>query len=112
MRTQNTIKRIFTRWPRCGISSRASRKLSVGRGMTKEEIFKEPKAVLVKSFLLDEDDITLEADLYADLDFDSIDDIDVAAMIHNVTGKHLKPEQFKGVRTIGDAVDVIEQLMN
>lgn len=80
--------------------------------MNKEEIFKELKAVLVKSFLLDEDDITLEADLYTDLDFDSIDAIDLAAKIHNVTGKQLNPEQFKGVRTIGDAVDVIEQLMN
>lgn len=80
--------------------------------MTRDEIFNELKAVLVKSFMLDESDITLDADLYADLDFDSIDAIDLAAKIHSVTGKQLKPEQFKGVRTIGDAVDAIDQLLN
>lgn len=80
--------------------------------MTRDEIFTELKAVLVKSFMLDESAITLDADLYADLDFDSIDAIDLAAKIHGVTGKQLKPEQFKGVRTIGDAVDAIEQLLN
>jgi acyl carrier protein len=45
------------------------------------------------------------------LDFDSIDAIDLAAKIHSVTGKQLKPEQFKGVRTIGDAVNVVDELM-
>lgn len=79
--------------------------------MTKDEIYNELKTVLVKSFMIDEGDITPDADLYQDLDFDSIDAIDLAAKIHNVTGKQLKPEQFKEVRTIGDAVDVIEELL-
>lgn len=80
--------------------------------MTKDEIYSELKAVLIKSFMIDEDDISMDADLYQDLDFDSIDAIDLAAKIHSVTGKQLKPEQFKGVRTIGDAVNVIEELLS
>ncbi|MCP8900135.1 acyl carrier protein [Gilvimarinus xylanilyticus] len=79
--------------------------------MTKEEIYTELKNVLVQSFMIDADDISPEADLYADLDFDSIDAIDLAAKIHNVTGQQMKPEQFKGVRTIGDAVNVIDELL-
>ncbi|BFM21756.1 acyl carrier protein [Gilvimarinus japonicus] len=79
--------------------------------MTKDEIYSELKAVLVQSFMIDEGDISLDADLYTDLDFDSIDAIDLAAKIHSVTGKQLKPEQFKGVRTIGDAVNVVDELM-
>ena len=79
--------------------------------MSKDEIYLELKAVLIKSFMIDEGDIALDADLYADLDFDSIDAIDLAAKIHGVTGKQLQPEQFKGVRTIGDAVNVIDELM-
>ncbi|HEY7885093.1 MAG TPA: acyl carrier protein [Cellvibrionaceae bacterium] len=66
---------------------------------------------MITSFMIDEDDISLDADLYADLDFDSIDAIDLAAKIHSVTGKQLKPEQFKGVRTISDAVDVVDELL-
>ncbi|MDO3387797.1 acyl carrier protein [Gilvimarinus sp. SDUM040013] len=80
--------------------------------MTKEEIYNQLKSVLIQSFMIDEDDISLDADLYQDLDFDSIDAIDLAAKIHSVTGKQLKPEQFKGVRTIGDAVDVVDELLS
>jgi acyl carrier protein len=79
--------------------------------MTKDEIYAELKAVLIQSFMVDESDISLDAGLYTDLDFDSIDAIDLAAKIHSVTGKQLKPEQFKEVRTIGDAVDVVDELM-
>ncbi|WP_049721097.1 acyl carrier protein [Gilvimarinus polysaccharolyticus] len=79
--------------------------------MTKDEIYSELKNVLVKSFMVDESAISLDAGLYTDLDFDSIDAIDLAAKIHSVTGKQLKPEQFKEVRTIGDAVNVVDELM-
>lgn len=80
--------------------------------MTKDDIFDELKKVLMDSFMIEESDITPDAHLYKDLDFDSIDAIDLAAKIHAVTGKQLKPDQFKDVRTIGDAVNVIDQLVN
>lgn len=80
--------------------------------MTKDDIFNELKKVLMDSFMIEESDIKPEAHLYKDLDFDSIDAIDLAAKIHAVTGKQLKPDQFKDVRTIGDAVNVIDQLVN
>lgn len=79
--------------------------------MTRDEIFAELKNVLVESFMVEESAITPQAHLYTDLDFDSIDAIDLAAKIHAVTGKQLSPEQFKDVRTIDDAVDMIEKLI-
>lgn len=79
--------------------------------MTKQDIFNELKKVLVDSFMIEEAAITLGANLYTDLDFDSIDAIDLAAKIHLITGKQLKPEQFKSVRTIGDAVDAVAELI-
>ncbi|MGD8176193.1 acyl carrier protein [Marinimicrobium sp. ARAG 43.8] len=80
--------------------------------MTKDEIYAELKRVLVSSFMLEEEDLVPEANLYTDLDFDSIDAIDLAAKIHSVTGRQMKPEQFKDVRTIEDAVNVIHKLLN
>lgn len=80
--------------------------------MTKEEIFAELKKVLVESFMVEESAITPEAHLYTDLDFDSIDAIDLAAKIHAVTGKQLRPDQFRDVRTIDDAVNMIDELVN
>lgn len=79
--------------------------------MTKQEIFDELKRVLMDSFMIEENAISLEADLFADLNFDSIDAIDLAAKIHAVTGKQLKPEQFRNVRTLGDAVDAVARLL-
>lgn len=79
--------------------------------MTKQDIFNELKKVLVDSFMIEEASITMDANLYTDLDFDSIDAIDLAAKIHLITGKQLKPEQFKDVRTIGDAVDAVAELI-
>lgn len=79
--------------------------------MNKQEIFEELKKVLVESFMVAEDAVTPDANLYTDLDFDSIDAIDLAAKIYVVTGKQLQPEQFKNVRTVSDAVDAVADLI-
>jgi acyl carrier protein len=79
--------------------------------MNKQEIFEELKKVLVESFMVEEEAITLTANLYTDLDFDSIDAIDLAAKIYAVTGKQLQPDQFRNVRTVGDAVDAVAELI-
>lgn len=79
--------------------------------MTNEEIYLKLKEVLVESFMIEESAIRPEANLYTDLDFDSIDAIDLAAKIHLVTGKQLKPEQFKNVRTVNDAVEAVAELL-
>lgn len=79
--------------------------------MTNEEIYLRLKEVLVDSFMIEEASIRPEANLYTDLDFDSIDAIDLAAKIHLVTGKQLKPEQFRNVRTINDAVEAVAELL-
>lgn len=78
--------------------------------MTRDEIYNELKSILIESFMIEEDDISLEANLFSDLDFDSIDAIDLAAKVHAKTGRHLNPEQFREVRTIGDVIDVVEKL--
>lgn len=78
--------------------------------MTKEELFTELKGILIDSFMVEEDDIKLDADLFADLDFDSIDVIDLAAKVHATTGQNLNPEQFREVRTLGDIIDVVIKL--
>lgn len=67
---------------------------------------------LCQLFELEKDDITLEANLYDDLDIDSIDAVDLIVELKNFTGKKIKPEEFKSVRTVGDIVDAVEKLMS
>ncbi|MFP5393832.1 MAG: acyl carrier protein, partial [Gammaproteobacteria bacterium] len=54
--------------------------------------------------------LTLESNLYADLDIDSIDAVDLAVKLKQLTGKRLQPEVFKTIRTIGDVVSALEAL--
>ncbi len=78
----------------------------------RDEIFGQLRAALVELFELDPARVTLEAHLYDDLEIDSIDAIDLMEKLHRVTGRKVRPEQFRSVRTVADLVDTIQQLVN
>jgi acyl carrier protein len=61
-------------------------------------------------FEIEPADIQLESNLYSDLDVDSIDAIDLVVKIKELTGKQVKPEDFKKVRTVQDVVVVIQNM--
>ncbi|MDR2787013.1 MAG: acyl carrier protein [Candidatus Accumulibacter sp.] len=65
------------------------------------------RQLLVELFEIDAEKITPEADLYQDLDIDSIDAIDLAVEFKKRTGRQLMPDEFKKIRTVGDIVDVV-----
>ena len=80
--------------------------------MTEQEtIYQEVCGLLTKLFELDPQDITPEARLYEDLELDSIDAVDMIVHLQKKTGKKIKPETFKSVRTVQDVVDAVEQLL-
>ena len=80
--------------------------------MTEQEtIYQEVSGLLVKLFEIDPQDITPEARLYEDLELDSIDAVDMIVHLQKKTGKKIKPETFKSVRTVQDVVDAVEQLL-
>ncbi|MFT5790284.1 MAG: acyl carrier protein [Shewanella sp.] len=78
---------------------------------TSEQILEALTRILVDDFEVDADDITLEASLYEALDLDSIDAVDLVIKLQQMTGKKIKPEEFKAVRTVGDVVNAIEGLV-
>lgn len=78
---------------------------------TKEDIFAELKNILVELFETDEANITLDASLYEDLDLDSIDAIDMVVKLQELTGKKIKPEEFKNARVVQDVVDAVYDLL-
>jgi acyl carrier protein len=55
--------------------------------------------------------VSLEADLFADLGLDSIDAVDLAIKLQEMTGKRVKPQEFKSIRTVGDVVATVQQLL-
>ena len=80
--------------------------------MNREELFEEIRQALIELFEGDPKDITLEADLYKDLDIDSIDAIDLLAMLREKSGVRLSPQQFREVRTVGDVIDKVAEQLN
>lgn len=58
-------------------------------------------------FEIDAAKITPDANLYADLDIDSIDAVDLVLKLKEFTGRKLQPQQFKHVRTVNDVVEAV-----
>ncbi|SEH49923.1 acyl carrier protein [Magnetospirillum fulvum] len=79
--------------------------------MTREEIFTTLSGYLVEMFEVAPDSITLESRLFEELDLDSIDAVDLVVRLQDLTGKKIKPEQFKTVRTVADVVDRVHDLL-
>ena len=79
--------------------------------MTNEQIFNEVRDVLVKDFECDPAAIKPEAHLVNDLDFDSIDAVDLVVRLQQRTGIKVVTEDFKSIATLGDVVDVISKLL-
>lgn len=77
----------------------------------KNEIYQEVSALLIKLFEIDPQDISPAARLYDDLELDSIDAVDMIVHLQKKTGKKIKPEEFKAVRTVQDVVDAVERLL-
>lgn len=78
---------------------------------SRQDILAALTEILVDKFEIDEKDIVLDANLYEELDLDSIDAVDLVIMLQELTGKKIKPEDFKAVRTVDDVVSAVEQLI-
>ncbi|OAN11015.1 acyl carrier protein [Photobacterium jeanii] len=79
--------------------------------VNRNQVFEQVRDALVELFEIDAADITPEAQLYQELDLDSIDAVDLVVHLQNLTGKKIKPEEFKSVRTVDDVVDAVIELV-
>jgi len=78
---------------------------------TREDIFATLRDALVELFELDAERITLEANLYQDLEIDSIDAVDLIDHIKRQTGKKIAAEEFKSVRSVADVVEAVHRMV-
>jgi acyl carrier protein len=75
--------------------------------MRREQLFDWVASLLAEMFELDQAGMLLDSDLYVDLDIDSIDAVDLAVRLTQLTGQRLAPERFRTIRTIADIVDAL-----
>jgi acyl carrier protein len=79
--------------------------------MTRAEILAKLTEYLEEHFEIPKSKITLEANLYTEMDLDSIDAIDLIVKLQDLTQKKIAPEDFKQVRTVGDVVDKVYEMV-
>ena len=79
--------------------------------LTKDTVYKELVNILVSDFEIEENQITPEANLFDDLDLDSIDAVDLAVRVQQFTHKKISPDNFKQIKTINDVVNAIVELL-
>jgi acyl carrier protein len=78
--------------------------------MDTQEILTQLQDILFDAFEIDPQKVQMQAHLFTDLDLDSIDAVDLAIKVQEMTGKRIKPDEFKNVRTVQDVIEMIQQL--
>ncbi len=79
---------------------------------TKNEIFTMIQQIMEEMFEIDPGQVTLNSRLYEDLDFDSIDAVDMIVKLKELTGKAVQADDFKNARTVNDVVEAVYKLIN
>lgn len=84
---------------------------TIAPGISNEEILLRLKDILRDTFEIDPARVTPDAHLFTDLELDSIDAVDLAIQVQDMTGMRIKPEDFKAVRTVDDVVATVRTLL-
>ena len=79
--------------------------------ITQDDIFNKIKEVLVDEFEVNPDDIILKANLFTDLELDSLDAIDLMVTLDKELEIEIKTETMQDMRTIEDVCDFIKSAM-
>lgn len=76
----------------------------------RQEVFATLVTKMAEMFEIEADTITLTTHLFTDLDLDSIDAIDLAVQLQEITGHKVGEESLRGLRTVADVVDLVLEL--
>lgn len=79
--------------------------------MNDQEIFDKLRSILHETFEIEPARVTPEAQLFTDLDLDSIDAVDLAIQLQKLTGKRIQPQDFKDIRSVADVIGAVHRLM-
>lgn len=80
--------------------------------LTREEVLDRVRSTMKELFDVEPEAIKPDTKLIDDLGLDSIDAIDLAARLEEMTFKRLHEEQLRQLRTVDDVVTLIHALVN
>lgn len=79
--------------------------------LSREQIEGKLRSYLEDMFEIPAEKITPQARLYEDLDLDSIDAVDLVVKLQELTGRKLKVDEFRSVRSVGDVIDRVHAVL-
>jgi acyl carrier protein len=79
--------------------------------MSKEELFERVKEVIVDQLGVEPDKVVPEARFREDLEADSLDQVELIMEFEDVFGGEISDEEAQQIRTVGQAVDYLQQRM-
>ena len=80
--------------------------------MNREKIEEIVREFLIEDLEVEEEMISPEASLKDDLEIDSLDLVDIVAIVQDKFGFKIKPEEMGQVNTLAQFCDYIENRMN
>ncbi len=80
--------------------------------VTQEEVYEKIVSVLVDEFEVDADSVSLESNLFTDLELDSLDAIDLMVTLDKELNIEIKTETMQDLRTIGDVCSFVMAAAN
>ena len=78
---------------------------------TKEDVYEMIKETFVEMFEIPAEDISMDAQLYQDLDLDSIDAVDMIVKLQEIVDQKINPEEFKTIRKVEDIVEITYKIL-
>jgi acyl carrier protein len=80
--------------------------------VSKDEIFKRLRDLLVEGFELRDEQIVPTARLIDDLELDSLDLVDFAVRLEQQVDLEIAEDELKGIKTVQDIVDLAYRKLN
>ncbi len=75
--------------------------------MERSEVEKKVREVLAEQLAHDVDEVTLESRFEEDLDADSLDLVEAVLALEEEMGVEIPEQEMEGVKTVGQAVDLV-----
>lgn len=79
--------------------------------MSKAEILEQLRAIMQELFELAPERVQLAARLVEDLELDSLDALDLAVKVEEITGHALEEAKLRQLRTVEDVIGAIFELV-
>jgi acyl carrier protein len=79
--------------------------------LTRDEVLAHLADDMHTLFEIPRESVVPQARLYEDLDLDSIDAVDLLVKLRELTGRRISPDDYKTVRTVGDVLDRVMDLL-